>query len=76
MREVGHIWHDDDVEGIKVAEKAGDHHIVLTEAQLDAFKEKLEPVVQRWENEVKEKGIDGPMLVRVARKEIAKYSNQ
>jgi len=76
VREVGHIWHDDDVEGIKVAEKAGDHHIVLTEAQLDVFKKTLEPVVQRWENEVKEKGIDGKMLVRVARKEIAKYSNE
>jgi TRAP-type C4-dicarboxylate transport system substrate-binding protein len=76
VREVGHIWHDDDVEGIKVAEKAGDHHIVLTEAQLDAFKRKLEPVVQRWESAVKAKGIDGAMLVKVARKEIAKYSNQ
>jgi len=74
VREVGKIWHDDDVEGIKFAEKAGDTHIVLTAAQLQAFKTKLEPVVKRWEDEVKSKGIDGATLVKVARKEIAKYS--
>ena len=74
VREVGKIWQEDDVEGIAVAEKAGDTHIVLTPAQLEAFKTRLEPVVQRWENEVKSKGIDGKKLVEVARKEIAKYS--
>ena len=39
-----------------------------------AFKVKLEPVVKRWEDDVKAKGIDGAKLVRIARKEIAKYS--
>ncbi|MGH8688987.1 MAG: TRAP transporter substrate-binding protein [Burkholderiales bacterium] len=74
VREVGNIWHENDLEGIKFAEKAGDTHIVLTEAQLDAFKTKLEPVVKRWEDDVKAKGIDGATLVKVAREEIAKYS--
>ena len=74
VREVGKIWQEDDEEGIKFAEKAGDTHIVLTPAELDAFKTRLEPVVQRWEKEVKSKGIDGVTLVKVARKEIAKYS--
>jgi TRAP-type C4-dicarboxylate transport system substrate-binding protein len=74
VREVGHIWRDDDEEALKVIEKAGDTHIVLTPAELAAFKMKLEPVVKRWEDEVKSKGIDGAMLVKVARREIAKYS--
>jgi TRAP-type C4-dicarboxylate transport system substrate-binding protein len=74
VREVGKIWHENDLGGIKFAEKAGDTHIVLTEAQLDAFKAKLEPVVKRWEDDVKTKGIDGATLVKVAREEIAKYS--
>ena len=74
VREVGKIWSEDDDQGIAVAEKAGDTHIVLSAAELEAFKTRLEPVVQRWENEVKAKGIDGKKLVEVARKEIAKYS--
>jgi TRAP-type C4-dicarboxylate transport system substrate-binding protein len=74
VREVGNIWKDDDENALKVIEKAGDTHIVLTPAELEAFKARLEPVVQRWEKEVKSKGIDGAMLVKVARKEIAKYS--
>ena len=74
VREVGEIWQEDDEKALKVIEKAGDTHIVLTPAQLQAFKAKLEPVVQRWEDEVKSKGIDGATLVKVARQEIAKYS--
>lgn len=74
VREVGKIWKEDDENALKVIEKAGDTHIVLTPAQLAAFKTRLEPVVQRWENDVKAKGIDGVTLVKVARREIAKYS--
>lgn len=74
VREVGKIWKEDDENALKVIEKAGDTHVVLTPAQLEAFKTRLEPVVQRWEKEVKSKGIDGATLVKVARREIAKYS--
>ena len=74
VREVGRIWQEDDENAMKVIEKAGDTHVVLTPAELEAFKAKLEPVVKRWEDEVKSKGIDGATLVKVARKEIAKYS--
>jgi TRAP-type C4-dicarboxylate transport system substrate-binding protein len=62
------------VGSIAVAKKAGNTHIELTEAELDAFKQKLEPVVQRWIDEVKSKGIDGKALVDQARALIAKYS--
>ncbi|HUJ85448.1 MAG TPA: TRAP transporter substrate-binding protein [Burkholderiales bacterium] len=74
VREVGNIWKEDDENALKVIEKAGDTHIVLTPAELEAFKVRLEPVVKRWEDEVKAKGIDGATLVKVARSEIAKYS--
>jgi TRAP-type C4-dicarboxylate transport system substrate-binding protein len=73
-RAVGKVWTDSEVGGIAVAKKAGNTHIELTEAELDAFKQKLEPVVQRWIDEVKSKGIDGKALVDQARALIAKYS--
>ena len=74
VRQVGKIWAEDDDEGIAVAVKHGDQHIQLTNAELAAFKTKLEPVVQRWEADVAKQGIDGKALVTEARKEIAKYS--
>jgi TRAP-type C4-dicarboxylate transport system substrate-binding protein len=73
-REVGKVWTDSEAGGIALAKKAGNKHIELTQAELDAFKQKLEPVVQRWIDEVKTKGIDGQALVDQARTLIAKYS--
>lgn len=74
VRQVGAIWAKSEEVGIGMAVKDGNKHIQLTEAELDAFREKLEPVVQRWVKEVKEKGIDGDKLVATARAAIAKYS--
>ncbi|HEX6268346.1 MAG TPA: TRAP transporter substrate-binding protein [Burkholderiales bacterium] len=74
VREVGEIWRKSDEGGIAVATKAGNKHIQLTEAELDAFRVRLEPVVKQWVDEVKGKGIDGQALVRAARELIAKYS--
>jgi hypothetical protein len=71
---VGRVWANNDDRGIAVATKAGNQHVQLTRAELKAFEEKLEPVVRRWVDEVKEKGIDGATLVKTARAEIAKYS--
>jgi len=73
-RAVGKVWTDSEAGGIAVAKKAGNKHIQLTDAQLAQFKAKLEPVVQRWIDEVKSKGIDGQALVDQARALIAKYS--
>lgn len=74
VRAVGKVWTDSEDFGIAIAKKAGNKHIQLTDAQLDMFKAKLEPVVQRWVDEVKGKGIDGKALVDQARALIAKYS--
>lgn len=73
-REVGEIWTRNEIGGINVAKKAGNTHIQLTEAELALFREKLEPVVDRWIEEVSAKGIDGEALVAKARELIAKYS--
>jgi TRAP-type C4-dicarboxylate transport system substrate-binding protein len=73
-RAVGKVWTDSEDGGIALAKKAGNRHIELTQAELALFKDKLEPVVQRWIDEVKSKGIDGTSLVEQARALIAKYS--
>jgi TRAP-type C4-dicarboxylate transport system substrate-binding protein len=73
-RAVGKVWTDSEDGGIALAKKAGNKHIQLTEAELALFRQKLEPVVQRWIDEVKSKGIDGKALVDQARTLIAKYS--
>jgi TRAP-type C4-dicarboxylate transport system substrate-binding protein len=74
LQEVGRIWTDSEDVGIGMAVKAGNQHIELTEAEMAAFRTKLEPVVQRWINEVKGMGIDGAALVRAAREAIARRS--
>ncbi|RMF37479.1 MAG: C4-dicarboxylate ABC transporter substrate-binding protein [Alphaproteobacteria bacterium] len=68
---VGDIWRAGDDFGISVAEKAGRKHIVLSEAETEAFMEAVQPVVQRWIEEVSAKGIDGAALVEKARAAIA-----
>jgi TRAP-type C4-dicarboxylate transport system substrate-binding protein len=74
VREVGEIWTKAEDFGIGLAVKAGNKHIVLSEAEMQQFRDKLEPVVQRWIDEVKGQGIDGAALVKTAREMIAKYS--
>lgn len=73
-RAVGKVWTDSEEGGIAMATKAGNKHIQITEAELGVFRQKLEPVVQRWVDEVKAKGIDGNALVKKARALIAKHS--
>ncbi|MBZ0162455.1 MAG: TRAP transporter substrate-binding protein [Notoacmeibacter sp.] len=74
--EVGDIWRASDDFGIKLATDAGNEHIILTEEETNAFREKLEPVVQRWIDEVSAQGIDGAGLVKKAREAIAKHSGK
>lgn len=74
LKEVGEIWAATDDAGLEVAKKAGNTYIELDETQTEAFREKLEPVVDRWIEDVTAKGIDGKALVEAARAAIAKYS--
>jgi TRAP-type C4-dicarboxylate transport system substrate-binding protein len=74
--EVGRIWRASDDFGIDLAVKAGNTHIVLTEDETRAFQTALEPVVQRWVDEVTASGIDGEGLVTKARELIEKHSTR
>jgi len=74
VRAVGKVWTDSEDVGIGVATRAGNTHIRLSEAELQRFRERLEPVVERWIAEVKGKGIDGKALVAQARALIARNS--
>ncbi|MBT9385089.1 TRAP transporter substrate-binding protein [Pseudooceanicola sp. CBS1P-1] len=67
LAEVGAIWRASDDFGIKLAVESGNTHIVLTEEETAAFEEAMQPVVDRWVDEVKGKGIDGAGLVEKAR---------
>ena len=74
VREVGEVWHRTDLGGIGFAAKAGNEHIILSPAEMAEFKKVLEPVVDRWIEEVNGSGIDGKGLVSKARELVAKYS--
>jgi TRAP-type C4-dicarboxylate transport system substrate-binding protein len=69
---VGEIWRAGDDFGIGLAVKAGKKHITLTEDETKVFLDTLEPVVDRWVEEVTAKGIDGAALVKKARELTAK----
>ena len=72
-REVGEIWRDSEEGGIKIATDAGNELITLTEEEMAKFRAALEPVVQRWIDEVTAKGVDGKALVEEARAAIARH---
>lgn len=74
--EVGRIWAANEEPGIDLVKKAGGTLIQLSEQEMVPFREKLEPVVERWINEISGKGVNGRELVEVARKTIAKYEKQ
>ncbi len=72
--EVGRRWRAADEVGIKIAVDSGNTHVTLTEEETAAFADALEPVVDRWIDEVSSKGIDGTALVEKARNLIAANS--
>lgn len=74
LREVGAIWRANDDEGIRIATEAGNTHIELTPEESALFREALEPVVDRWVEEVSAQGIDGEALVAAAHEAIARNS--
>ena len=73
-REVGQVWRDSEDGGIKIAIDSGNELITLTEEEMAAFRQAMEPVVARWVEEVTAAGIDGQALVDAARAAIAKHS--
>ncbi len=76
LRKAGQVWHSDEQRGVDLMNKFNREHIVLSEEETEAFRLQLEPVVERWVDEVSKEGIDGKALVSKARKLIAKHSQQ
>jgi TRAP-type C4-dicarboxylate transport system substrate-binding protein len=76
LKEIGLMWKDDEQRGIDLMQKFGKEHIVLTKEETDEFRNKLEPVVERWITDASKSGVDGKALVSKARKLIAKHSQQ
>jgi TRAP-type C4-dicarboxylate transport system substrate-binding protein len=75
-RLVGKVWRDSEEGGIGVAIKDGNELITLTEEEMQAFRTAMDPVNQRWIEEVTAKGIDGQALYDAAREAVAKYSGK
>lgn len=73
-REIGKIWTKSEVGGINLALKDGNELITLQDDELERFKVKTEPVIDRWIKDVEAQGIDGKKLVEAARAAIAKHS--
>lgn len=74
LKEVGKIWTDADLRGLKVAIDAGNKHIVLTAEESAPFEAAAETVVERWVKEANGQNIDGNTLVEAARAGIAARS--
>lgn len=72
---VGEVWRATDDFGIGMAVEAGNTHVTLTEEETEAFRTALEPVVERWIDEVDGKGIDGAALVEEAQRLIAENAD-
>lgn len=71
VKKVGQMWMDFEKPGIKMQKNSKDS--TVTNLSIDASKEfekAGQRVVQKWINEVKEKGIDGEKLVNEAREAI------
>ncbi|SDL53147.1 TRAP transporter substrate-binding protein [Aliiruegeria lutimaris] len=61
-----------DAPGRAIAEKAGNNIIQLPEEEVARFKEKAQPVIDRWVAEMEEAGIDGKQLISDAKALIKK----
>ena len=72
---VGDIWRQADDGGLAIMTAGGSEYVVLSDDEYAAFSTALEPVVQRWIDEVSGKGIDGAALVAKARDLIAKNAS-
>ena len=70
----GRVMDEGDTVGLKIAKEAGNNIITLDEAETQRWKETADPIIQNWEKEMTDKGMDGKALVEDARTLIDKYS--
>lgn len=71
VKKAGQLWMDFEKPGIEKQKSSKDSDVTaLSEESMKEFDKAGQRVVQKWINEVKEKGIDGEKLVNEARKAI------
>ena len=71
LEQTGDVWRATDDFGSGLATSEGNTHITLSPEETQVFADALEPVVQRWVEDVSDDGIDGEALVERARASIA-----
>jgi len=74
LEALGEVWHRNDDAAIEAIAASGNEHIELTPDEVAAFEAVLEPVVDRWIEDVTADGIDGAGLVATARELIAVHA--
>jgi TRAP-type C4-dicarboxylate transport system substrate-binding protein len=74
LREVGEIWRKNDDDVIAMIVESGNTHVTLTEEETEAMNAALEPVVERWVEDVSAEGVDGATLVERAREAVANHA--
>ena len=74
LRKVGKLWQDDDQAGIIKLKQFQRTHNVLTQEEIDAFRDALKNVESRWIAEATEREVDAMMIIQRARRLIKKYS--
>jgi TRAP-type C4-dicarboxylate transport system substrate-binding protein len=75
-REAGQVWRNAEESGIRAAVDAGNELITLTEEEMRAFREAMEPLHQHWIDEVTAKKIDGQALHHAAKASVAKHDKE
>lgn len=75
LQELGEVWraNDDRVNGEFI--EAGNTHITLSPEETSVFVDAMEPVVERWVEDVSANGVDGAALVEKARTSIEQHSS-
>ena len=71
--EVGRVWDEFEPKGREITAASGSEIITLEAAKLASFRSRADEPIQRWIEEVADKGIDGAALVEAARAAIAKH---
>ena len=76
LKKVGQIWRDYEKPGMEQLKTFRKKIIVLNENEIAQWEEALEPVTERWIEDVSKDGIDGRKLVEKAKRLVEKYSNR
>jgi TRAP-type C4-dicarboxylate transport system substrate-binding protein len=67
------IMYEYDAPGRAIAEGKGNNIVTLDAAEVARFKEKAQPVIERWIADMESKGIDGAALIEEAKALIKKH---